>query len=302
MQSELILFYNVENFFPPDDKSDGKKMSGLFNWDAYKYNLKLRKINNVFRLVEEDFGKLPSVIGLAEIGDICVLEDLKKEDSPIKNYEIIYEKSNDSRGLSVALLYNPQRLILLQYKLLNFPAQDFDTEETRDILEVEFLLNHKKIHVFVLHLPSKRLQDAKKDFREYIFDRFKKRLEHLFETNEAIIIMGDFNENPSHEKIKQLLLDRDENQVLENPFESFFSKHQFTSFHRKNGVVFDQFLYSKTLLNALNYSLSAGIFDHIKLRNGDRKNNKFPLRTYSGTRYMGGYSDHFPIILQLKYD
>ena len=76
MDIELLTFYNVENFYPPDQDSVGTYHSGLYNWDDYKYRLKVRKISNIFQSIEEDYEQLPSIIGLAEIGAKSVLEDL----------------------------------------------------------------------------------------------------------------------------------------------------------------------------------------------------------------------------------
>lgn len=299
MTSELLMFYNVENFFPPDLQNFQKSTSGLYNWTPYKYKLKLKKINQVFNFVNEDFGQLPSIIGLAEIGAYSVLEDLKNEDSPINNYDIIYEKSEDIRGLSVAMLYDKSRLELVNYQVLRFNYDGSDNGKTRDILQTEFISDGKKLHVFVLHLPSKRLQDAKKNYRNHIITEFKKILSDLYKKDESVIIMGDFNEDPDEENIKQLLFNQDQ-KTLCNPFETLFSANQYTSFHGKIGVTFDQILFTKDLLQPHFKTINAEIYDNVRLRNKDSKNHKYPLRTYSGSRYIGGYSDHFPVILELE--
>ena len=161
MNSELMMFYNVENLFPPDYESDEKPVSGFRNWDSYKYKLKIRKLNNVFRFIKEDHGLLPSVIGLAEIGAQSVLEDLVDENSPIHNYEIIYQQSKDSRGLSVALLFDKEKYGLIKLQTLQFQMDETVAFDTRDIFHTELLFEEKKLHVFVSHLPSKRNRDEK---------------------------------------------------------------------------------------------------------------------------------------------
>lgn len=224
MNSELILFYNVENFFPPDTEFQNRPYSGLYNWNPYKYNLKINRIKNVFRFIYEDYNSLPLIVGLAEIGALSVLEDLKKDDSPLSKHSIIYQKSQDSRGLSVAMLYDESKLELIHSQFLNFNIDDNSENKTRDILHAEFIFNHQKLHAFTVHLPSKRLQDAKKDLRKHIINEFYKVLEVLYQKNEAVIIMGDFNENPDGDVIQQLLYDKDKHRVLTNPFEDLFQK------------------------------------------------------------------------------
>ncbi|MPS73650.1 MAG: hypothetical protein E2590_10955 [Chryseobacterium sp.] len=294
---DLFLFYNVENFYPPNQES-----LGFHNWDDHKYNLKIRKITNVFRFVEEDFGQLPSIIGLAEIGARSVLDDLIKADSPIKDYKVIFERSNDSRYLSVALLFDERRLTLEKYQTLQFQLDEEKIFETRDILHAEFLYQGKRLHLFVVHLPSKRNQDAKKEQRDYIFEKLKGILQKLFDKNESIILMGDFNENPDNEILKELLHNENGEKILDNPFEALLEDDRFSTYHGKKGVCFDQIICTeKSLIEQLDLNkIAAEIYNSPRLRNKDNKNNKYPHRTYSGSRYMGGYSDHFPVILKLE--
>lgn len=302
MNSELMMFYNVENLFPPDSESDELPASGFRNWDSYKYNLKIRKLSNVFRFMEEDYGQLPSIIGLAEIGDRLVLEDLVNEDSPIKNYEIVYQKSQDSRGLSVALLFDQAKYTLIQFNTLKFRMDETVAFDTRDILHAEFLFEGKKFHIFVCHLPSKREKDAKKAQRNYIIRQLHKTIQNLAGKGEPIILMGDFNENPDAEELQQFLTNDNGNKMLSNPFEAMFLKSQFSTYHGKKGLGFDQILYSENLiLEQFNFqTISAEIYNTPRLRNKDRKNSSYPLRTYSGSRYVGGWSDHFPVVVRIE--
>lgn len=300
MDSEMMMFYNVENLFPPDSESDEKPASGFRNWDSYKYNLKIRKLSNVFRFVEEDHGQLPSIIGLAEIGDRSVLEDLLNENSPIQNYEIVYQNSQDSRGLSVALLFDQAKYTLVQFNTLKFQMDESVAFDTRDILHVELLFEGKKLHIFVCHLPSKREKDIKKAQRNYIINQLHCTIQNLVDKGEPIILMGDFNENPDAEELQQFLTNDNGNKMLSDPFEVIFLDGQFSTYHGKKGLCFDQIIYSEDLLiEQFNFqTISAEIYNTPRLRNKDRKNSSYPMRTYSGSRYIGGWSDHFPVVVK----
>jgi len=304
MNSELMMFYNVENLFPPDDLDDDAKTSGFRNWDSYKYNLKIRKLSNVFRFIKEDHGQLPSVIGLAEIGARSVLEDLVNENSPIHNYDIIYQKSNDSRGLSVALLFDKEKYSLIQFNILKFQLDEIREFDTRDILHAEFLFEEKKLHILVCHLPSKREKDIKKAQRHYILEKLHDTIQNIVDKEEPIILMGDFNENPDAEELQQLLLDKNNNKMLSNPFEALYLNGQFSTYHGKKGVGFDQILFTENLLSEqFNFqTTTAEIYNAPQLRNKDRKNSQYPMRTYSGSRYIGGWSDHFPVMVKLDLE
>jgi len=302
MNSELMMFYNVENLFPPDEKDAEIKSSGFHNWDEYKYHLKIRKLSNVFRFIEEDYGQLPSVIGLAEIGARSVLEDLVNENTPIHPYEIIYQQSNDSRGLSVALLFDNDKYTLIRFDALKFQLDENVEFDTRDILHAEFLFKDKKLHVFVCHLPSKREKDIKKAQRNYILEKLHETIRDLAGKGEPIILMGDFNENPDTSELQQFLFDHNGNKMLSNPFEALYLNNQFSTYHGKKGVGFDQILYTENLLlEQLHFTtITAEIYNAPQLRNKERKNSHYPQRTYSGSRYMGGWSDHFPVLLHFS--
>ncbi|MCD9854998.1 endonuclease/exonuclease/phosphatase family protein [Epilithonimonas sp. JDS] len=302
MNSELMMFYNVENLFPPDDKYGEIKSSGFRNWDEYKYHLKIRKISNVFRFLEQDFGQLPSIIGLAEIGARSVLEDLVNENSPIQPYEIIYKQSQDSRGLSVALLFDKDKYTLIRFDALKFQMDEDVEFDTRDILHAELLFEDKKIHVFVCHLPSKREKDIKKAQRNYILEKLHETIRDLAGKGEPIILMGDFNENPDAAELQKFLFDHSGNKMLSNPFEALYLNNQFSTYHGKKGVGFDQILYTENLLlEQLHFTaITAEIYNAPQLRNKELKNNHYPQRTYSGSRYMGGWSDHFPVVVKLR--
>ena len=302
MDSELMMFYNVENFYPPKQDSADLSSFGLYNWDEYKYCQKIRKISNVFRYIEEDYGQLPSIIGLAEIGAKSVLEDLTDENSPIPNYEIIYQQSQDSRGLSVALLFDKRKYTLVESQMLQFHSDESLVFDTRDILHAKLLMDGKRLHIFVLHLPSKRNRDIKKEQRDYILEKLHETVQCLLEKKEAVVVMGDFNDNPDAEAIQQLCFDRNQKAILTNPFEALYEKQQFTTYHGKKGVCFDQILWTEDYLKTtFNFqTITAEIYTNPRLRNKSRKNDHFPLRTYSGSRYVGGWSDHFPVIIKLE--
>ena len=294
--TELIAFYNVENLFCPDIPRVHQldpTASGLLNWDERKYQNKLFKIAHVFQLILESEKALPLVIGLSEVQGRKPLEDLVKLEPFNSKYEIAHYESMDERGVDVALLYDKTKIELLSsqpisylFAVENKESEYYDT--TRDVLFCKVKFLETIINVFVLHLPSKREKDINKPKRDYILkDLHEKVLTIKSTTQEAVIIMGDFNENPDEEMILNFNYDSDFNKILVNPSEELFKNEKFSTFHYKNGLLFDQMILSKDF------------FNHEKLSNWNRKFAGRPFRTYAGTRYLGGYSDHFPILTAL---
>lgn len=309
-KNELIAFYNVENLFCPDAPKVHKldpTASGLNNWDQRKYENKLFKIAQVFQLILERENTLPMLIGISEVQGKKPLEELVKLDPFNHNYGIVHYESMDERGVDVALLYDKSKIEIISSEPISylFAVENQDSEyydTTRDVLFCKVKYLDEVMNVFVLHLPSKREKDINKPKREYILkDLHQKVSELISNTGEAVIICGDFNDNPDEEIINDFIYDKDSNKILVNPFTELFKKEKFSTFHYKSGLLFDQMILSNNFFNSGSTLVfkEAKVFNHEKLSNWDKNFAGRPFRTYAGSRYLGGYSDHFPILTVL---
>lgn len=308
---ELIAFYNVENLFSADPVSVHKldpTNSGLRNWDEKRYKNKLNKISQAFQLILETENMLPVLIGLAEIQGEKPLHELVAMSPFNSNYGIIHYDSMDERGVDVALLYDKNKVEILSSEPITyfFEIEDDDPanyDTTRDILHCRIKFSGEIMHIFVLHLPSKREKDVNRPKRKYILNDVRKRVEELLKiTGEGVIICGDFNENPDDENIKEMLYDSDSNKILINPSLQLFENKNFSTFYYKDGLLFDQILLSWNFFqpdSILQFKI-AKVFNHEKLANWQGEFKGKPFRTYAGTRYLGGYSDHFPVLTELS--
>jgi endonuclease/exonuclease/phosphatase family metal-dependent hydrolase len=308
---ELFSFYNVENLFLPDPKPKHKldpTISGLRNWDERKYQNKLFKISHVFQLMKEENGVLPFMIGLSEVSGRKVLEDLVKLEPFNEEYGIVHYNSTDERKVDVALLYDKNKVEVIDsetitffFEILKKNTGNYDT--TRDVLYSKVRYKGEIVNVFIAHLPSKREKDINKPKRAFILNEIRGRILNIVnEEKEHVILCGDFNENPDDENLVKILYDDVHGKVLENPFQQLFSTRNYSTFHYKSGLLFDQILLSKSFFDdntALSFQ-EANIFKSEKISSRDRKFEGRPFRTYAGTRYLGGYSDHFPVFVKLK--
>ncbi|KIA82963.1 endonuclease [Kaistella solincola] len=306
--TEIVSFYNVENLFTPDPPPKHKRdptPSGLQNWDERKYQNKLFKISGVFHMIEEREGVLPMLIGLSEIQGRKPLEDLIALPAFKSKYGILHYNSMDERGVDVALLYDKEKIEVISSEPLSYfftvKTADFEYfDTTRDVLFCKIKYQNIMLNVFVLHLPSKREKDVNKSRRQYILNDLKQKIEEISEVSNApVVIMGDFNENPDEEMIADFTYDKDYEKSLINPFLHLYQNEKFSTFHYKSGLLFDQMMLTRHFLDE-NFPLTvkdAKVFNHEKLQNWHQKFSGRPFRTYSGTRYLGGYSDHFPILI-----
>lgn len=308
-EREIIMFYNVENLFPPDErfiKGESKKFSGLKKWNEWRYKNKLYRINHIFELIKAEKGKLPMIIGLAEIADNSVLEDLLESPVFEGKYAYIHYDSLDERGVDTALLYDKTKINYIDSDTISFIFEyeseiKEEVDTTRDILQCKVEYEGEIINVFVLHLPSKRDQDINQPKRDYILKTVKEKAAELIKKDrESVIILGDFNENPYAENIHFLLYNEGADKMLENPFIELYNQRRYSTFHARQGLLFDQIILSENFYTK-NFPLrfdKADIFAHEDIKTRDGKYQGKPFRTYAGTRYLGGYSDHFPILVE----
>lgn len=306
---ELIMFYNAENFYFPEEKAangQNKLFTGLSNWTPKRFQNKLFKIAHVFQLINEEH-ELPMLIGLSEVQGEKVLNELIKLEPFNDNFGIVHYESMDERGVDVALLYDKSKIEIIESEPISFffeipdeNPENYDT--TRDILFCKVRYKEEILNVFVFHLPSKREKDVNKPKRDHIINSIREKIQELSLKNEAVVLCGDFNENPNEDNLKNVILDFQGNQILQNPFAELFQNRKFSTFHYQFGLLFDQILLSKEFFSE-NFPLkftNAEVFNHEKISNWDKKFRGRPFRTYAGTRYLGGYSDHFPVFVKLK--
>jgi predicted extracellular nuclease len=309
-----VMFYNVENLFDvldePQTDDDAFTPTGKMGWTHYRY---YQKINNIGKVVlATGGGHIPAIIGLCEIENRKVLNDLVHSDALVKTpYHIVHFESNDRRGIDVALLYNSDKVRFISSKAVHVTEHGL---QTRDILYCKVLLLHDTIHFFVNHWPSRSAGQLETERDRYAaarslkatYDSIQSHSEHA-----RIVIMGDFNDDPADESISQILGSINTQGPIQpkNIYNlakiPVSGKIKGTLKYQGTWNLFDQIMVSGYLL--LNKKGSIGvrkedfrILENDFLLEPDRKFNGFkPYRTYMGFKYHGGFSDHLPVFIDL---
>ena len=297
-----VAFYNVENLF---DTEDGKYTldkdytpKGKKKWGPYRYQIKINKIGNALSKIGGDCCALPPLlIGLAEVENDQVLQDLTQS-KPLQDfsYSYVHFNSKDERGMDTALLYHTDYFQVIESSPL--PVVLFDKQGkrdyTRDILYIKGLFHGETIHVYVNHWPSKRTgHEETKTKRNAVAQFLRSAVNGIPEKNPNVLVMGDFNDNPTDESLATLT-----ETVLSNPMLPLFEAGQGSSKFYGRWMLFDQILISKSLQShpKIQYK-KAAVFNASFLLNPLGKFKGEPFRTYRGKYYMGGASDHFPVYL-----
>lgn len=315
-----IAFYNVENLFDTEDDpstfDNDRTPEGKDRWTLEVYDKKLDNMAQaISRIGYEKTGSAPVLLGLCEIENREVLEDLVRRPPLLKeDYGIIHFDSPDQRGIDVALLYNKQ--LFTPDNAEARPLYIFDSENasrrvyTRDQLVITGSLDGEKIHLLVNHWPSRSGGAKKSNYRRLAAARLNRKITDsllLLDPYAKIINMGDFNDDPRDKSIKEILktTDNKDNVALKqfyNPMETLHKKGLGTSAYRDGWNLFDQILLSRSFLEKDYSSLrlyNAGIFNDRFLITQTGQYRGYPFRSIGQTGFTGGYSDHYPVYVHL---
>ncbi len=310
-----IAFYNLENLFDTirNEQINDESYTPLGgnHWDTEKYNNKLLNMSKVISQIgtNNQFTSPPAILGVSEIENIDVLEDLiQMPDLSPFQYQIVHYDSPDERGIDTGLIYRPE-LFEVTSSSHHFVELPDTTDRTRDILLVSGKLEGEPIHILVNHWPSRSGGERRSmPGRKAAAETAKQIVDSLNqqEAQAKIIIMGDFNDDPISPSIAETLDAKTKIKKLSktdlfNPYYDLYKKGFGTTAWRDSWSLFDMIIVSNSLLQKQDPDMwryvKAGRYNPEWLIQQDGKYKGYPLRTSSFGNYMNGYSDHFPVYI-----
>ncbi len=307
----VVAFYNVENLFDTfdDPRTHDEEFTPTSDkeWTARRYQ---RKLNDLVAVIAK-LGP-PLAVGLAEVENEDVVADLAaaiKRTTGIA-YGWVHSESPDPRGIDVALLYRYDSVeaVLTQKSI---PVR-LSTGATRDILHAALAVRwggvRDTLHFFVNHWPSRRGGKAATAPKRAIAARvLRNAVARLLRRNPRaeVIVMGDFNDEPTDESIYSVLGARfDDSGFLINLMEAEMKSGWGSHRYRSAWGVLDQLMATPSVLEP------EGLYVHppqaciarwdILLEKDERYGGRKPRRTYYGPQYHGGVSDHLPVYVVLR--
>lgn len=306
----LVMFWNLENFFDYLDSgmSDSDRefsSAGKRRWTRSRFYTKCNAVAKTLLWMGDRYGRLPDVIGMAEIENRYVLNALIGA-TALRKYDYcpVHYESHDSRGIDVALLYRSSVFANLGSEVFRTGSGEMWKEvsggipefSSRDILHVTLGIDGghgRKIHFLVNHHPSKYGGEKESLPKR---NAVMKLLKHICDSiirsgGTDVVAMGDFNDTPDSRTFR--ILDT----VMYNKAYGICGNGEGTIKYDGKWDLIDMFMVSPG-----QDSLSKMEICRIPFLLTDDKaySGKKPLRTYSGPKYNGGISDHLPIVLHLK--
>lgn len=315
-----VVFYNVENLSgihnDPGTDDQSYTPEGPKQWDQEKYKKKIADLAKVLSSINEK--ELPGLIGLAEVRSKKVLEDIVSGPGLRKDhYGIVHFDSKLKNGSDVALLFRPEEIELIDSKPIPVVSPFDSGDISSNIIYIKCRTNDKNIcHVFVNHWSSRILNNQDSEIKRITEAvALRKEVDNIlnFENSARIIIMGDFNDEPTNKSILHILSATNKRKNLDyrDLFNMMYDMHnsgnEGSVTNRNSWLMFDQIIVSTSLLNTGNgYHLSYGdgkIFKNKNVLITDTETGfSSPFGTYDGAKYLGGVSDHLPVFIILKKD
>ena len=341
-KSIIVGFYNFENYYDTTNQLNVADEEFLPNSPKQYNSVRFKNKSSQLASVIYGIGKINnangiSLLGIAEVENKMVLKKLADEPMIRKyNYQFLHFDSKDSRGIDVALMYQPAHFKPYQYRSYSLSdATHFTTYATRDILYVQGLLDKTWVHILVNHWPSRRGGENASAEKRFWAARVCKRIIDSIENRDPkakFIVMGDFNDNPNNKSLKHL--------KMYNPFLKLFNRGLGSMAYRDSWSLFDQILlnanwrmekgktgHSSKIATATplsqtgvaninsynstdtptgaysNFELiycKSIIYRSSALTEQHGKYQGYPKRTWNGDQFNGGYSDHYPAVIIFK--
>ena len=271
--SLLFVWWNVQNLFdtlPNSGERDRDFLpEGMYRWNSLRYYSKLYAVGR--GLAAAAGGRIPDAIGVCEIENADVLDDLERRWPPAWRLWRLHRDSRDQRGIDVAVWYNPERLrvdsVAWLHPEVNHP--------TREALWIRFQTpSGKSLTWLWAHLPSQRAPSP--ESRSRAIETILKQCSPMPNG-----ITGDLNEG------------------LEGPLASELRRRNYESRYPSNypgtyayrgrlealdGVWIQKSAQWSARSQAIPFGLQKSASAGYQIKG-----------SFQGTRYRGGASDHLPL-------
>ena len=253
------------------------------NWDEETKNAKLQNLVKVITSYDVNGA---DVIGLQEIENMNILEQLYELLEPYGYTDYHLLESTDKRGVDTAFI-SKYRIFNPKLHYVNF-SPNFETIDTRPIFEVDIDIHGKTIKFYNVHFPS-NFHPA-----QMRIESFNKLKDLIASHSEPSIALGDFN-----------LTNKDDKKfsIYKNQEDFWYVAHRegcrpcLGTYYYSRGKSWD---FLDTIMASKNRGIS--------FKKGSIRVFNIKFNTYKGTdkpywfnpETKKGVSDHFPIVAEIN--
>lgn len=319
MNTYALAWWNLENLFdvvdaPGRSEKLQRTLAGeLKDWTEDILSQKITQLARIIRQFNQGNG--PDLLGVCEVESRPVLQRLVEALAiPGREYLVVHHDTSDARGIDVAFIYDRHKLLAGD----QFAHTIQKRSATRDLFQVNFQTQAGRLLVAIgNHWPSRTSgayeTEPYRMMAGETLSYFCHRIEQVHGDGTPVVIMGDFNDEPSSRSLTDYALsERNRTRVvyatsprLLNLMWPLMGQGVGTHWYDNTPAILDQFLVnggalkSKSKIKPLEDSVRIESFP--EMTSGGRY--PAPIRfgrpsTHSLNRQ--GFSDHFPITLHLQ--
>ena len=315
-----VVFYNLENLFDihddPETHDEEFLPKGVKKWNAKKYQMKLTNMERVLFDIAAINRDYPIVIGVSEIENRSVLEDLISQPK-LKgaNYRICHYDSPDARGVDVAFLYRADVFKLQGSDNIKLVVDELPNFKTRDLVVMWGTIEDEPFYFLVSHWPS-RLggKEASQFKRDACAKQIRGIKDSLLPANPAtkVVVMGDFNDDATDASLVKTMGAKGKTEELVkgdffNPYFQMLRAGYGTLAYQDAWNLFDNICVTENLVNAEDGKLRiirgdkfyGNIFTRPYMIQQEGQYKGYPLRTFVTNNFQNGFSDHFPVYIYI---
>lgn len=316
--SVTVAFWNLENFFDPF--VDTTRVYNEFTENGGQHWTKTRfynKRNNIYKAILSFSGAQPiGIMGVCEVENEFVLNAVFAQ-TPLKrfNYRWVHYDGPDRRGIDPAIIYSKDKFQLIHSEVIPFHNPNDTAMVSRDILYAKFFdYRCDTLHCLVNHWPSKYRGELETvEARNCAARIVRRKVDSIVALvpEAKIIIMGDFNDTPESPCIREVLGAKHLSETKDDDLlVNLFAKAEDLGFKgtlkfQESWSIFDQIIVTKSLINSNSLHCTSSdaqiVHDPMLLIEDPTYHGVKLNRTYLGPKYLGGFSDHLPVVLQLRY-
>lgn len=315
-----VVFYNFENLFDtiddPEIHDEEFTPAGPKEWNTAKYNRKIGNLERVLFDIAAEQKDFPVVIGVSEIENRSVMEDvIATPKLAPADYRIVHYDSPDARGVDVGFYYRPDIFKLEGSRAIKFEMPGMPNFRTRDFVTMWGRIEGEPFFFLVSHWPS-RLggKEASDPKRMAAARQVRAIVDSVQRADPAtkVVVMGDLNDDATDRSIVEGLgakgrLREVGPDDMFNPFIALLNAGYGTLAYRDAWNLFDNIVVSSNLATGSTGALRlqpvggkkfyGGIFHRPYMIQREGQYRGYPLRTFVGNNFQGGFSDHFPVYI-----
>ena len=271
--SLLFVWWNVQNLFdtlPNSGERDRDFLpEGIYRWNSMRYYSKLYAVGR--GLAAAAGGQIPDAIGVCEIENADVLDDLERRWPPAWRLWRLHRDSPDQRGIDVAVWYNPERLRVDSVAWIHPEVH----HPTREALWIRFQTPSGKTLTWLwMHLPSQRAPSP--ESRSLAIRSIIKQCNQV-----ADGITGDLNEGLDGPLASELRRQNYESRYPRNYPGTYAYRGRLEAL---DGVWIQKSAPWTASSHAIPFGLQKSPASGYQIKG-----------SFQGTRYRGGASDHLPL-------